>query len=121
MSRDFTYIDDLIDGIVGLMDAIPTDTPVSDNDSLSAVAPFRVVNIGSDAPTKLMDYIEAIERAIGKTAAKTMHPMQAGDVPATWADVTLLKELTGVQAKVSLDEGIQWFVDWYRDYYRPNT
>lgn len=121
MSRDFTYIDDLVEGIMGLMDAVPTDTPVSQNDSLSPVAPFRVVNIGSDSPTRLMDYIEAIERAIGKTAQKTMHPMQAGDVPETWADVTLLKELTGVKARVSLDEGIQQFVDWYRDYYRPNT
>ena len=121
MSRDFTYIDDLVDGIIGLMDAIPADAPISENDSLSPVAPFRVVNIGADAPTKLMDYIEAIERAIGKAAEKTMLPMQAGDVPATWADVTLLKELTGVQAKVPLEEGIQRFVDWYRDYYRPNA
>lgn len=121
MSRDFTYIDDLVDGIVGLMDAVPGDTPVSSNDSLSPVAPFRIVNIGADAPTKLMDFIAAIEKAVGTPAEKIMHPMQAGDVPATWANVTLLKELTGVEAQVSLEDGVQRFVDWYRDYYRPNT
>ncbi|MDC0343738.1 NAD-dependent epimerase/dehydratase family protein [bacterium] len=121
MSRDFTYIDDLVDGILGLIEAVPGDTPVSERDSLSPVAPFRVVNIGANTPTKLMDFITAIETAIGKPAEKRMHPMQPGDVPATWAQVGLLKDLTGVSAKVTVEDGVQRFVDWYRAYYRPNT
>ncbi|MFY9209762.1 MAG: NAD-dependent epimerase/dehydratase family protein [Aestuariivita sp.] len=121
MSRDFTYIDDLVDGILGLIEAVPGDTPVSERDSLSPVAPFRVVNIGANTPAKLMDFITAIETAIGKPAEKRMHPMQPGDVPATWAQVGLLKDLTGVSAKVTVEDGVQRFVDWYRTYYRPNT
>jgi UDP-glucuronate 4-epimerase len=118
MQRDFTYIDDLIDGITGLIDAVPGDTPVSDADSLSPVAPFRVVNIGASAPTPLMEFIAAIEAACGREAEKVMHPMQPGDVPATWADITLLRDLTGYAPKVTVREGVQRFVDWYRDYYQ---
>ena len=117
MSRDFTYIDDLVDGIAGLIPVVPGDTPVSERDSLSPVAPFRIVNIGASAPTPLMDYIEAIEAACGCTAEKIMHPMQPGDVPATWADTALLTELTGYAPNVSLQDGIGRFVDWFRDYY----
>ncbi|HAD09742.1 MAG TPA: hypothetical protein DCF62_09690, partial [Porticoccaceae bacterium] len=80
MSRDFTYVDDLVDGIVGLMAALPGDTPVSARDSLSPVAPFRVVNIGGSRPTRLMDFIAAIEEACGREAEKRMMPMQPGDV-----------------------------------------
>jgi UDP-glucuronate 4-epimerase len=118
MQRDFTYIDDLIDGITGLIDAVPGDTPVSDADSLSPVAPFRVVNIGASAPTPLMEFIAAIEAACGREAEKVMHPMQPGDVPATWADITLLRDLTGYTPKVIVRDGVQRFVDWYRDYYQ---
>ena len=118
MRRDFTYIDDLVDGITGLIDAVPGETPVSERDSLSPVAPFRVVNIGASAPTPLMEFIAAIEAACGREAEKVMHPMQPGDVPATWADTGLLADLTGYAPKVSVAEGVQRFVDWYRDYYR---
>jgi len=118
MQRDFTYIDDLVDGILGLTRAVPGDAPVSEVDSLSPVAPFRVVNIGGSRPTKLLDYIAAIEAACGREAEKVMHPMQPGDVPATWADTRLLTELTGYAPKVPVPEGIQRFVDWYRDYYQ---
>ncbi|KAE9629351.1 NAD-dependent epimerase/dehydratase family protein [Parasedimentitalea maritima] len=118
MSRDFTYIDDLIAGIFGLIEAVPGDTPVSDRDSLSPVAPFRSVNIGANAPTPLMDYISAIETAIGVEARKNMLDMQAGDVPATWADAGLLQDLTGVCAKVDVVTGVRNFVEWYRDYYK---
>lgn len=117
MSRDFTYVDDLVDGITGLIDVAPGDSPVSARDSLSPVAPFRIVNIGASAPTPLMDYIQAIEAACGREAKKIMHPMQPGDVPATWADTSLLTELTGYAPKVALQDGIQRFVDWFRDYY----
>jgi len=118
MSRDFTYIDDLVDGICGLITAVPGDTAVSDRDSLSPVAPFRSVNIGANAPTPLMGYISAIETALGFEAKKNMLEMQAGDVPATWADAGLLRDLTGVSAQVDVPTGVRRFVEWYRDYYQ---
>lgn len=117
MQRDFTYIDDLIDAMVALIPAAPGAAPVSARDSLSPVAPFRVVNIGANAPTPLLDFIAAIETATGKTAHMEMKDMQPGDVPATWADTGLLQDLTGVSPKVDLPEGVQRFVDWYRGYY----
>ena len=117
MRRDFTYIDDLVDGITGLAEAVPGTEPVGEMDSLSPVAPFRVVNIGASAPTQLMDFITAIETACGREAVKVMHEMQPGDVPATWADISLIQALTGYAPKVDLQDGIQRFVDWYRDYY----
>jgi UDP-glucuronate 4-epimerase len=120
MERDFTYIDDLIDGIAGLIDAVPGDEPVSEQDSLSPVAPFRVVNIGSDRPAALIDFIEAIEDACGQKAEKIMHPMQPGDVPATWADTRLLRQLTGCTAQVDLRTGTSRFVEWYKDLYSPS-
>ena len=118
MRRDFTYIDDLIDGIAGLIDAVPGTEPVCDGDSLSPVAPFRVVNIGANAPTPLMEFIAAIESATGRVAQKRMLDMQPGDVPATWADTTLITALTGYAPKIGVDEGVRRFVDWYRDYYQ---
>ena len=117
MQRDFTYIDDLVDAILGLGAAVPGDTPVSQADSLSPVAPFRIVNIGGSRPTALMDFIAAIEAACGREAQKTMLPMQPGDVPATWADTALLTTLTGYAPKIDVTEGIARFVVWYRDYY----
>ena len=118
MRRDFTYIDDLVDGIAGLIEAVPGDSPVSERDSLSPVAPYRLVNIGASAPTPLMEFIAAIEAACGRPAEKVMHPMQPGDVPATWAETGLLTDLTGYQPKAPVAEGVQRFVDWYRDYYQ---
>lgn len=117
MKRDFTYIDDLIASILALIDTVPGDTPV-ENDSLSHVAPFRAVNIGNDSPVPLMNFIAAIEKACGREAIKTYHDMQPGDVPATWADATLLKNLTGQRPVTSIETGLQHFVDWYRDYYK---
>lgn len=117
MRRDFTYIDDLVDGIEGLSAAVPGDTPVGPRDSLSPVAPFRVVNIGASAPTPLMEFIAAIEAACGREAEKVMHPMQPGDVPATWADTGLLTDLTGYAPKVDLRDGVARFVAWYKGYY----
>ena len=118
MQRDFTYIDDLVAGILGLVAAVPGTKPVSDHDSLSPVAPCRVVNIGANAPVPLMAFIAAIEQACGRAAEKIMHPMQAGDVPATWADTRLLRDLVGQGTQTPLAEGVQAFVDWYRAYYR---
>lgn len=117
MQRDFTYIDDLIAGIAALIDVVPGQEPACDADSLSPVAPFRVVNIGASTPTPLMEFIAAIEAACGREAEKRMHPMQPGDVPATWAKTDLLAELTGHRPQTSVQDGVRKFVDWYRSYY----
>ena len=122
MSRDFTYIDDLVRGMRLLIDAIPRDTDLLvENpravDSKSQVAPFRVVNIGNSKPTKLLDFIIAIEDSIGIEAVKNLMPMQAGDVPETWADISLLEALTGYKPNTDLSTGVQNFVAWYYEYY----
>ena len=120
MRRDFTYIDDLVQGIRLLVDAVPKrpdDGRVPVGDSLSPVAPFRVVNIGNSSPLPLMDFIQAIEHAAGKTAKKNLLPMQPGDVPSTWADTKLLETLTGYKPSTTVREGVANFVAWYRDYY----
>ena len=117
MRRDFTYIDDLVEGIVRLIDAVPGRQAAGSFDSLSPVAPWRVVNIGNGAPVQLMDFVAAIEMATGRVAQKNMLPMQPGDVPATWADATLIEALTGALPRTDIGVGVQRFVDWYRDYY----
>ena len=122
MSRDFTYIDDLVHGMRLLMDAIPGHSDYSEKnagkiDSKSKVAPFRVVNIGNSEPSKLLDFIEAIENTIGIKSVKNLMPMQAGDVPATWADTSLLTGLTGYKPNTDILTGVQSFVSWYREYY----
>ncbi|MEL7177243.1 MAG: SDR family NAD(P)-dependent oxidoreductase [Pseudomonadota bacterium] len=123
MMRDFTYIDDLVNGIRLLIDAVPERPETPDDipayDSLSPVAPWRAVNIGNADPVKLMDFIEAIEAAVGKPAEKIFMEMQPGDVQATWADTTLLEELTGYKPEMDIREGVRRFVEWYRGYYRP--
>ncbi|WP_316863168.1 NAD-dependent epimerase/dehydratase family protein [uncultured Cohaesibacter sp.] len=120
MKRDFTFIDDLNKAIRLLMDVIPLQTgsaKESKYDSLSSVAPFRIVNIGNSQPVDLIDFIKAVELATGKTAKLNLLPMQPGDVVATWADTTLLKQLTGFSASTSVVDGVKKFVDWYRSYY----
>ena len=117
MRRDFTYVTDLVRAIRLLMDAVPGNQPVAPEDSLSPVAPFRVVNIGNGAPVELLDFIAAIEAATGKPAIKQMLPMQPGDVPATWADTTLLRHLTGYNPQTQVPQGIAEYVDWFRSYY----
>ncbi|MEM9344183.1 MAG: NAD-dependent epimerase/dehydratase family protein [Pseudomonadota bacterium] len=115
MERDFVFIDDLVEAITRLFDAAPErpSGEVPEGDSLSPVAPFRVVNIGKSDPDTLIEFIEAIEAALGKTAVKTMMEMQQGDVVATWADAQLLKRLTGYMPSTPLRHGIPKFVDWY--------
>lgn len=117
MRRDFTYVTDLVRAIRLLMNAVPDDKPVGPEDSLSPVAPFRVVNIGNGAPVELLDFIAAIEAATGRPAIKEMLPMQPGDVPATWADTTLLNRLTGYAPQTQVPQGIAEYVDWFRSYY----
>jgi UDP-glucuronate 4-epimerase len=122
MFRDFTYVKDLVQGIALLIDAVPvraaSPDDIPDFDSLSSVAPFRVVNIGNSDKVKLTDFIDAIEAECGREAVRNYMDMQKGDVPATWADATLLKELTGYVPQTGVEEGIRHFVAWYRDYYR---
>lgn len=118
MWRDFTYVDDLVRGIRLLIDAVPggPETAV-EGDSLSPAAPFRVVNIGNSDKVRLMDFVTAIETACGRKAQLNMMPMQTGDVPATWADATLLHRLTGYRPETGVAEGVARFVDWYRGYH----
>jgi UDP-glucuronate 4-epimerase len=106
MVRDFTYIDDIVAGILGALDLPPTTTP-----------PYRIYNIGNSRPEKLMDYIQLLEQALGRKAIIDAKPMQAGDVKATYADVSRLAQDTGYQPKVSIAEGVPKFVEWYRSYY----
>jgi UDP-glucuronate 4-epimerase len=117
MWRDFTYVDDLVRGIRLLIDAVPGKSTAVEGDSLSPVAPWRVVNIGNSTSIRLEDFIEAIETATGKKAIRNYMDMQPGDVPATWADASLLHKLTGYQPETPVNEGVKRFVDWYRGYH----
>ena len=122
MLRDFTFVTDLVRAMRMLIPAVPPEPDsrreVSSNDSLSPVAPFRIVNIGNSEPVRLLDFIEIVEEVLGKTAIRNYMPMQPGDVAATWADATLLRELTGYRPQVGVREGITAFVGWFRDYYQ---
>ena len=118
MRRDFTYVDDLVRALTLLLDTAPTQTPIADvADSLSPVAPFRVVNIGNNKPVELLDFISEIEMALGKQAVQNLMEMQAGDVAATWADTALLEALTGYVPRTDIKIGVKAFVDWYQSYY----
>lgn len=115
MRRDFTYIDDLVESIRRLMDMVPGKTKAIADDTLSPVAPWRVVNVGNGTPVGLLDFVETIERALGTTATKNELAMQPGDAKDTWADVTLLEALTGYRPATPLAEGVERTVRWYRD------
>jgi UDP-glucuronate 4-epimerase len=121
MQRDFTYIDDLVEGVARLMLLPPGPENRADAagviDTLSPVAPFRVVNIGGGQPVGLLDFIEVIEQALGKPAIREMLPMQPGDVPRTFAAPGLLQALTGYLPSTPLDDGVRAFVEWYRGYH----
>ena len=121
MYRDFTYVEDLVRGIRLLIDAAPVrpepGAKIPEWDSLSPVAPWRVVNIGNSQTVRLLDFIEAIEDSLGVKADRNYMDMQKGDVPATWADATLLHELTGYRPEMDVREGIARFVAWYKEYY----
>ena len=122
MWRDFTYVDDLVRAIRLLIDAAPqrpaARAEIDEGDSLSPVAPFRIVNIGNSDKVRLLDFIEAIEAELGIEAERNYMDMQTGDVPATWADATLLQRLTGYKPQTDFRDGIAKFVAWFRDYYR---
>ena len=121
MYRDFTYVDDLVKAIKLLIDT-PPERPagpegIADGDSLSPVAPYRVVNIGNSEKVRLLDFVDAIEDELGIEANRNYMEIQPGDVPATWANAELLQNLTGYRPETNIKEGIRDFVTWFRDYY----
>lgn len=117
MQRDFTYIDDLVEGIYRLSEAPPAlDGPKIENDSISPVANFRVVNIGNGDTVSLMRYISELEKSLGIKADKDFLPMQIGDVPKTWCDASLLYNITGFKPDTRVEDGVRKFVDWYLEY-----
>ena len=120
MKRDFTYVDDIVEGVVRIVDQAPVADPSWDpdtGDASKSKAPYTVYNIGNSNPVRLMDFIQAIEESLGKEAKKEMLPIQPGDVPATFADTTPLEKEIGYKPATSVPEGIKRFIDWYREYY----
>ena len=121
MRRDFTYIDDIVEGVVRVVDRTAAPNPQWNGDApdpSSSRAPYRLYNIGNHDPVELMRFIEILEDSLGRKAVKKLMPMQAGDVPATYADVSDLVEDVGFQPATPIETGIQRFVEWYRQYYR---
>lgn len=124
MQRDFTYVDDIVTAMVGVMDHVPLSTPDWDSDHpdpATSSAPYRVYNIGNHQPTELAHFIKVIEKATGRIAEKNYLPMQMGDVPATYADVADLQADIGFAPDTPIEHGVQKFVDWYRSYHNVTT
>ena len=118
--RDFTFIDDIVEGVIRTLDktAAPNDQWDSDNpDAASSMAPYKIYNIGCNRPVELMRFIELMEDAMGKKVEKNLLPMQAGDVPDTYADVDALMSDVGYKPETSIEKGVTRFVSWYKDYY----
>lgn len=121
MQRDFTYIDDIVEGVVRVLDHIPQPNPNWSGmtpDPGTSKAPYRVYNIGNHSPVELLHFIEVLEKTLGRTAEKRLLPMQPGDVPATCADVEDLMNDVGFRPTTTIEEGIPRFVEWYREYYK---
>jgi len=120
MQRDFTFIDDIVEGVMRVTDNISVPNPAwsgSVPDPGTSYAPYRIYNIGNNSPVELMHFVETLERCLGKTARKNLLPLQAGDVPATYADVDDLMNDVGFKPSTSIEDGIARFVEWYRGYY----
>ncbi|HEB95863.1 MAG TPA: NAD-dependent epimerase [Sedimenticola thiotaurini] len=118
--RDFTYIDDIVEGVIRVLDRVPGPNPDWSGDApdpASSKAPYRLYNIGNNQPVELMHYIEVLEQCLGRTAEKNLLPLQPGDVPDTYADVEELVRDTGYKPSTSVEQGVQRFVEWYRGYY----
>ena len=116
MQRDFTYIDDIVEGVVRVLDRAPQPDPSFDTDTPDPAhswAPYQVLNIGNHGPAGLLEYLDALEDALGRKAERNYLPMQPGDVPATFADTALLTEWTGHKPGTPIRQGIRKFVDWY--------
>ncbi|MFT6987713.1 MAG: UDP-glucuronate 4-epimerase [Psychromonas sp.] len=120
LSRDFTYIDDIVEGIMRVQAEIPVrqdNWRVESGTPADSSAPYRIFNIGNGSPVKLMDFVTSLETALGMEAKKNFMPMQAGDVHATWADTQRLFAMTDYTPKTTVDQGVKAFVDWYREFY----
>ena len=120
MQRDFTYVDDIVESLARLVEMPPEGNSKWQGlnpDPSSSPAPYRIYNIGNSSPVKLMDFITAIENELGKEAIKEFRPMQAGDVPSTWADVESLFNVTGFKPRTDIKQGVKEFIKWYRSYY----
>ena len=121
MVRDFTYVDDIAEGVVRILDVIPKpnlDWNSDDPDPATSSAPYRIYNIGNNRPVELLTYISVLEKALDRKAKLDLMPMQPGDVPSTMADVSDLEKATGFRPNTTVEEGINRFVKWYREYYR---
>ncbi len=121
LERDFTYIDDVVEGVVRLIDKKPISNTNWDrvkSDPFSSIAPYRIFNIGNNKPVKLMDFISVLEKHIGKKAKINFLPMQPGDVYSTYADISLLNSFVGFEPKTSIDDGLKKFVEWYKSYFK---
>jgi UDP-glucuronate 4-epimerase len=119
--RDFTYVDDIVEGILRVLDKVPQPNPHWSGDAsdpATSTAPYRLYNIGCHKPVELLRFIEVLENCLGKQAEKNLLPMQPGDVPDTYADVESLIQDVGYEPKTSIEEGVARFVAWYRDYYK---
>ena len=119
--RDFTYIDDIVSGVIGSLDSIAKTDSLWNSDRpnpASSNAPYRLYNIGNQSPIELMRYVEVLEKCLGRTAEKNMLPLQSGDVADTWADVEELVSDIGYKPAMSIEEGVKNFADWYIDYYK---
>jgi UDP-glucuronate 4-epimerase len=117
--RDFTFVDDIVSGVVGAMDQIAKPNAAWDSarpDPASSSAPYRIYNIGNTESVPLMRYIELLEQCLGRVAKKTFLPLQTGDVPDTWADVSDLTEAVGYEPTTSVEVGVKRFADWFLDY-----
>ncbi len=119
MQRDFTFVDDIVEGVIRTSDTIPTaQTVASDADDCSTAAPYRVYNIGNNQPVELMHLIETLESALGQKAEKNMLPMQPGDVPATYANIDALQRDVGFRPSTPIEDGVKKFVAWYKSYHQ---
>jgi UDP-glucuronate 4-epimerase len=122
--RDFTYVDDIVKGVLAAVDKVATSDPTWDSkhpNPSTSNAPFRIYNIGNQTPVALMRYIEVLERCLGKEARKNLLPMQPGDLPDTWADVEALAREVGYRPATDLETGVKHFVEWYLAYYHPQS
>lgn len=118
--RSFTYVDDIVEGVIRTLDQVPVANPAWDGDApdpASSNVPYRIFNIGNEQPVELLRYIEVLEQCLGRKAVMELLPLQAGDVPDTEADISELVARVGYRPKVSVEEGVANFVDWYRNYY----
>ena len=120
-SRDFTYVDDIVEGVIRASDQIATPNPAWDSknpDPATSNAPWRLFNIGNNSPVNLIEYIDAIEQVLGKQAIKELLPLQPGDVPDTYADASRLQQAVGYKPATPVTQGVAAFIDWYREYYK---